>query len=219
MPEGQGMYDSRSPYQEWDWSLNGYDHYSGFECGGRGLLRCDETLRGKGEAFKANDCNLVPFNRAWNLETDRETGMVATRLWEEQPMGSEAWVGRNQPILADGFHPLEKTPAWFLPYQVGAYYGWRPKSTWQTTQGLGSRIVKAMGKAWTGWPRYSYSVWLVQGRASKGRAAELVREAEELRWCRFRASTGSVATQAPRGIADPVEETLAVPGLDTQRGA
>ncbi len=219
LPEGQAVYDSRSPYQEWDWALNGYRDYSGFEAGGRGRLRVDAIQGGQGLAVRSDHDNRVPFLRSWDLRSDRATAMVATRLWQEQPMGQEAWAGSDEPILAPGERSLGGIPAWELPYQVGAYYQWTPKNAWQTYQRLGFKKVRALGRDWPAYPRYSYSVWLCLGRHSEGRAQALLSEVERSRECRLSARRGRVPAQGPRSIADDEPAAYPVPGLDPVLGA
>ncbi len=186
--------------------------------------------------------NAVPFVMLWTQGVDAAMGLVQSTPIEHQDAGGywgqDLWMQTSAGTSGcPGQYLMPCDYNW--PFQSVNYelYGGPTQNArlaWGTNFGfLGQAQYRIRGNAEygggalalpgdpmaPGWPRKSYSTYVVLGEHSRAPVATRVGEVEAADAAVLSASTGSVVTQAPAGVGDATPVTLQPPGYDAIRGA
>ncbi len=186
--------------------------------------------------------NRVPFVMLWTQGVDATMGLVQSTPIEHQDAGGywgqDLWMQTSAGTSGcPGQYLMPCDYNW--PFQSVNYelYGGPTQNArlaWGTNFGfLGQAQYRIRGNAEygggalalpgdpmaPGWPRKSYSTYVVLGEHSRAPVAARVGDVEAADGAVLSASVGSVATQAPAGVGDATPATLQPPGYDAIRGA
>jgi hypothetical protein len=159
--------------------------------------------------------NVVPFVQMWSQNVDAEMGAVHTLSFDLQIAGgdygngllaSDCWgktsASRGPGCVNDG----ETMPKnWLWPFQLNQYELPTTKSShrlaWGSNYGMvGQRSVQAFGQTLSGYPRTSYSVYMVVDAKTGTPTLALAGEVERSLGAQLTTSVGSVVTQGPAGV-------------------
>ncbi len=195
-------------------------------------------------AWSWNQPNTVPFVQLWSHGVDATMGTVQSRTIDQQDAGGywgqDLWMQTSAGTSGcPGNYLMPCDYNW--PFQSINYelYGGATRNArlaWGTNFGfLGQQQYRIRGNAEyggggngtalpgdptaPGWPRKSYSTYIVLGEQSLDPVGAAVDEVETIQDLVLAATTGTVVTQAPAGVADPALVTLQPAGYDGVYGA
>ena len=195
-----------------------------------------------GSAWSWNQANSIPFVKLWTASVDATMGLVQTQTIAQQDAGGywgqDLWMQTSATTSGcPGNYLMPCDYNW--PYQSINYnlYGGATQDArlaWGTNFGfLGQQQYRVRGNAWygggafalpgdpmaPGWPKKSYSLWIVLGMHSSDPVGARVAEVIALQSLTLTATIGTVATQGPAGVADATSYAYAPAGWDRVRGA
>ena len=189
--------------------------------------------------------NTVPYVEIWTQAVDAAMGIVQTQTLAQHDAGGYWGIGRWNTTSAsgnacntssgDGNYKMPCDYNW--PYQT-IQYAFNDPSTptndprlaWGAEFGfLGQTSYQANGSSWyggpvpsvtaSGWPKQSYSTYVVLGEKSTDPVASSVGGVEAMQTVTTTASIGAVATSGPAGISRSDTVTYAPVGYDPVYGA
>jgi hypothetical protein len=193
-------------------------------------------------AWSWNQPNTIPFVQLWSHGVDAAMGLVQTRNIDQQDAGGYwgqgLWMQSSASISGcpgNYVMPCEYNwPFQSINYELAGGATRNARLAWGTNFGfLGQQQYRIRGNAWygggplalpgdpmaSGWPRKSYSTYIVLGEHSHEPVDAALTEVETIQGLVLGATTGTVVTQAPAGIADPALVTLQPAGYDGVYGA
>jgi hypothetical protein len=199
--------DSRAPYGDLAWDgMNG--EVAGVSWGDAYQLK----TTGSGpvtpsSAWDYTTPNTIPYAMEWSTAVDAEMGLVATQAWSTRVQGGDYGDG----LLAEkwgttGTALLTDLPEWLWPFQLNQYdladETTSHRVAWGATFGaVGQTTYQAFGKTLSGYPRYSYSLFVVLGLHSEQAVGAEVGDIEAVQGSSLTASRGVVSTEGPAGVA------------------
>jgi hypothetical protein len=226
--------DSRAPYGEllFDGSANLAAHsvIAGVGWGDRFKFVSTDAPVTLASNWTWNAPNSVPYVKLWTTAVDATMGTVLTRTILQQDAGGYFGTNRWNTTSAAGFACTQfgnnyRMPCDFnWPYQAINYsFGGTATPTnntrlaWGTNFGfLGQQSYPIHGSAFwggplpnefrSGYPRVSYSSFIVLGRHTLSPVENQIGEIEVVQNTTLTASIGSVATSGPAGINRPAAD-------------
>lgn len=193
-------------------------------------------------AWTWNQPNSVPFVKLWTGAVDATMGLVQTQTIAQQDAGGywgqDLWNRTSAQVSGcPGNYLMPCDYNW--PYQSINYnlYGGATRDArlaWGTNFGfLGQQQYRIRGNAEygggalalpgdptaPGWPKKSYSLWIVFGTHSSDPVGARVAEVAAVQSLALSATIGTVATQGPSGVADATPYAYAPAGWDRVYGA
>jgi hypothetical protein len=197
-------------------------------------------------AWTWNVPNAIPYVKLWTTAVDAIMGSVQTQTIVQQDAGGYYGVDRWGTTSADGdacFAPLGPPSVmpcdYNWPFQ-SINYSLDPSTpdvptdntrlAWGTNFGfLGQATYLIHGSAYyggplpdttaPGWPRKSYSTYVVLGLHSADAVAAAVEQVEAVQTVVLTANVGTVATDGPAGVGREDTMVYDPPGYDPVRGA
>ncbi len=193
-----------------------------------------------------NEPNTIPYVKLWTSAVDATMGSVQTRTIVQQDAGGYYGVDRWGTTSADGDAcfapngPPSVMPCDFnwpfqsINYSLNPYTPDVPtdntRLAWGTNFGfLGQASYLIHGSAYyggplpdttaPGWPRKSYSVYVVLGLHSADAVAAAVEQVETMQTVSLTANVGTVVAEGPAGVGRDDTMTYDPPGYDPVRGA
>lgn len=195
-------------------------------------------------AWHWNEANTVPFVQLWTSGVDATMGLVQTQTIRQQDAGGywgqDLWNTTSaQGAGCPGQYAMPCDYDWpfqSINYELGGGATRNARLAWGTNFGfLGLQQYRIRGNAWyggggngtalpgdptaSGWPKKSYSVWIVLGTHGGDPVAAQRRDVETIQSLTLGASVGTVALQGPSGVADASPATYQPAGYDPLRGA
>jgi hypothetical protein len=196
-------------------------------------------------AWTWNQLNTIPFVALWTHGADATMGLVQTQTIDQQDAGGywgqDLWNRSSGDVSGcPGEYLMPCAYNW--PFQSANYEIGNADPTqnarlaWGTNFGfLGRQQYRIRGDAEyggggngtalpgdptaPGWPKKSYSVWIVLGTHSADAVAAQVRDAETVQSLGLSAALGGVATQGRAGVGDATLVTYQPAGYDPVYGA
>lgn len=192
-----------------------------------------------------NQPNTIPYAKLWTSAVDATMGIVQSETIDQQDAGGywgqDLWMRSSAQVSGcPGEHLMPCNYNW--PFQTVNYS--LPASgptnsariAWGTNFGfLGQAQYRIRGNAYyggsangtalpgdpmaPGWPKKSYSTYIVFGTHSADPVGAQVAQIETIQTLTLAASIGSVATSGPAGVADATVQTYAPAGYDAVYGA
>jgi hypothetical protein len=171
--------------------------------------------------------NVVPYVRMWSSAVDAEMGAVQTQSFEQHVAGGDygggiltidCWGKTSATKGAQCSYAGQTMPKEFLwPFQLNQYE--LPASTtshrlaWGSSYGaIGQTSASAFGKTFAGYPKVSYSVFVVIGARTGEATMTQVTEVERVLGAALSATEGTVATTASAGAGRTDTVALAPAG-------
>lgn len=245
LPAGYLADDSRAPYGELVFDGDGSQAVSGVAWGDLWKFATTSAPVNLNSAWSWNQPNTIPYVKEWIDSTDATMGIVQTQplLQQDAGGGRNPWyhdltarwntTSANGPA-GDGYM-MPWQDSW--PYQAIAW-SFDPATpnaptnntrlTWGTPYGfLGQASYESNtntapsdhGPLRSGYPRQSYSTWIVLGAHSADPVGLQVAESEALQSLTLTATIGAVASEGPAGIARPDTRSYVPAGYDPVYGA
>jgi hypothetical protein len=235
-PAGQNAVnaDTRAPYG--NLNFDGVSDGSGDVAGVGWGDQYRFTTTGSGpvtmeSTWSYTDANTVPYVVMWAAAADAEMGAVQTQTFDQHVAGGDYGGG----MLADCQGHTSASPGgnctsghtmptdWLWPYQLNQYelpYVTTSKRlAWGANYGaIGQVSYSAFGRTLSGYPRVSYSVYVVLGPHSDGTVAAQVAEVESVQHTQLTATKGTVWTTGPAGVGRSDTATLQPAGWDPRYG-
>ena len=172
--------------------------------------------------------NLVPHVRMWSQNVDAEMGAVQTQTFTQRLAGGDyggfladqCWgktSGTQGPNCSGGAGRMPTD--WLWPFQLNQYeLPWVTHShrlAWGSNYGaVGQRQVTAFGRTFSGYPYFSYSVFMVIGSHAANATPAQVTQVERTVGARLTASEGTVRTSGPGGVGRTDSVPYAPAGYD-----
>lgn len=240
LPAGYLYDDSRAPYGELEFDGDGSQAISGVAWGDLWKFSSTSAPLSLNSAWSWNQPNTIPYVKEWISATDATMGIVQTQplLQQDAGGGRNPWyhdlTARWNTTSANG----AAGDGYLMPWQDSWPYqaiSWSLDSgtpnaatnntrlTWGTQYGfLGQTSYESNtntapgdnGPMRSGYPRQSYSTWIVLGAHSTDPVGLEVSEAEALQTVTLTASVGSVATSGPAGVNRPDTRSYVPAGYD-----
>ncbi len=230
--------DSRAPYGELNIDGAGAADISGVAWGDRYRFTSTTAPVTLDSSWTWNVANTVPYVKLWIASTNATMGLVQT-----QPNAQQDAAGGRNPFYHDitpywgttsaggnagGARVMPWQDSW--PYQANAFsIGPSPSSnnnarlTWGTQYGfLGQQsyaLYDGSGNTAPGWPKKSYSVFVVLGPHSAGPVEAQVSQVETVQSLSLSATIGSVVASGPAGVARADNVTFVPAGHNHVYGA
>lgn len=245
LPQNYLYDDSRAPYGELVFDGSGAHDVSGVAWGDLWKFTTTSAPATLNGAWSWNQPNTVPFVKEWITATDATMGLVQTQTLPQHDAGggrnpwyhdlTQRWntTSANGPA-GDGYL-MPWQDVW--PYQAIAW-SLNPAApntgtnntrlTWGTQYGfLGQTSYESNtstapgdnGPMRPGWPRQSYSVYIVLGAHSTDPVGAQLAEIEAVQTLVLTATTGSVATSGQAGVGRPDTINYMPAGFDPVYGA
>lgn len=235
--------DSRAPYGELNIDGSGGNNIDGVAWGDRyQFTSTGATPLTLASSWTWSAPNTVPFVKEWIASSNATMGLVQTQTIGQHDAGG----GRNPYYLdvtaywgktsangnACGADKMPCPDAW--PYQANAYSigagaNANARLTWGAQYGFLGQASYASnqtivpdpdnGPYLSGWPRQSYSVYVVLGPHSTLPVEAQRGQVENAQSLTLSASVGSVATTGPAGVNRMDTISYAPAGYDPIRGA
>lgn len=233
--------DMRTPYGDiaWDGDENAKNTIiSGIGWGDRYKFKTTSAPLTRNSSWDYTEPNLVPYVHEWADASDSEMGVVQTQTYLQRDAGGY-WFYKNWGKTSENQDPddgqVGKMPlSWNWPYQMNQYELCYPESescvdqptsshrlAWGANYGAvggvdssGMYPVYGDDKHVSGYPYASYSVIMVMGKHSEETVMNQVREIEIAQKVALEATTGSVVTELPAGVARTDLAALSPPGYD-----
>ena len=235
--------DSRGPYGEllFDGSATeaGHSAIAGVGWGDKYKFLSTTNPVTFGSAWTWNTPNTVPYVKLWTTAVDATMGTVLTQTMDQQDAGGYWGIGRWDTTSAAGY-------ACGATYRMPCDYNWPYQSinyslagssptnntrlAWGTNFGfLGQQSYMTNGSTWyggpgpdttaPGWPRKSYSTYVVLGTHTSAPVEAQVGQVETIQSLTLSATAGAVVTSGPAGAGRPDSVTYAPPGYNHVYGA
>lgn len=228
--------DARGPYGEllFDGSATeaGHSTIMGVAWGDRYKFTTTTAPVTYGSSWTWNVANTIPYVKLWTTGVDATMGVVQTQTITQQDaggyFGTNRWNSTSAAGNACGGLVMPCDYNW--PYQSINYsiYGGQTNNTrlaWGTNFGfLGQSTYYTHGSAYyggplpnttaPGWPRKSYSTFIVFGKHTSGPVETQVAQIETIQTLTLSTTTGSVVTSGPAGSGDSSNVTYAPAGYD-----
>jgi hypothetical protein len=241
--------DSRAPYGEMlidgSASLDAHSVIAGVGWGDEYKFTTTGGPVTLGSGWTWDVPNTVPYVDIWTSAIDATMGIVQTQTMATHEAGGYWGISRWNTTSAAGNACTQATGgidssmpcAYNWPYQSVQYSlsdtttpTSDPRLAWGTEFGyLGQTRYYANGSQWyggpeknhydSGWPKQSYSTYIVLGTKSGEPVASKVSEVEGMQTVTSTATLGSVATSGPAGIGRSDTMTYAPSGYDPIYGA
>lgn len=237
--------DSRAPYGEllFDGSASEGAHsaIAGVGWGDRYKFVTQSAPVTYASSWSWNTPNTIPYVKLWTTGVDATMGTVQTQTIVQQDAGGYYGAARWNTTSAAGnacSAPASLMPCDYnWPFQSINYSFAGPATptnntrlAWGTNFGfLGQSSYYTHGSAFwggplpnataSGWPRKSYSTYVVLGTHSSDPVGAQVAQVETVQSLSLSAATGSVATGGPAGVNRPDNITYAPAGYDPVYGA
>jgi hypothetical protein len=228
--------DSRAPYGELNIDGAGATDISGVGWGDRWQFRSTSAPVTLDSTWTWNTPNTVPYVKLWITSTNATMGIVQSQTMTQQDAGARNefyhdvtafWNHTSAQGDAGDGYAMPWQDSW--PYQansfsidVGASNN-NARLTWGTSYGfLGQSSYSVHDGVVTtasGYPRKSYSVYIVLGPDSASPVEAQRSEIETIQTLAMTATVGSVATSGPAGPARADTMTYAPSGYDPVHGA
>jgi hypothetical protein len=232
--------DSRAPYGELNIDGDGSTNIDGVAWGDRYKFTSTSAPVSLSSSWTYNVANTVPYVKEWIVSTDATMGLVLTQTMDQQDAGG----GRNQ-FYHDITLLWNKTSAtipgngYCAGYTMPCQNEWayqanadsigvgvsnnNARLTWGTQYGfLGQTLYDAHDPGMNqlpGYPKKSYSVYIVLGTHSSGPIETQITQIETVQSLALTASTGSVLTIGPAGVNRAENVTYAPAGYNHIYGA
>ncbi|HWU52602.1 MAG TPA: hypothetical protein VN153_07265, partial [Tahibacter sp.] len=236
--------DSRAPYGEllFDGSASEGAHsvIAGIGWGDRYKFATTSAPASYSSSWTWNTPNTIPYVKLWTTAADATMGTVQTRTIVQQDAGGYFGTNRWNTTSAAGnacSSPASLMPCDYnWPYQSINYsFGGVATPTnntrlaWGTNFGfLGQTSYYVHGSAYwggplpnataAGWPRKSYSTYVVLGTHSSDPVGARVSQIETTQSLVLSVATGSVTASGPAGVARPDSITYVPAGYDPVYG-
>ena len=220
--------DSRAPYGELTIDGQGFDDVDGVAWGDRFRFTSTTAPVTLDSSWTWNVPNTVPYVKLWIAgplvlparTRDATMGTVLTQTMSQQDAGggrnpfyhdlTPYWGKTSAQGNAGGAYSMPWQDSW--PYQANSFsIGQSPSSsdnarlTWGTQYGfLGQQsytVNDGVVPTAPGWPRKSYSTFVVLGAHSAGPVEAQVAQVETVQSVTLTTAVGSVATSGPAGVA------------------
>jgi hypothetical protein len=238
--------DSRAPYGELNIDGDGFSHdIDGVAWGDRYQFTSTTAPVTLSSAWTWATTNTVPYVKEWITASDATMGLVQTQTIDQQDAGGgrnpyyqdlTAYWGKtsaNGNACPSGGYAMPCQDGW--PYQanndsigVGVSNN-NARLTWGTQYGFLGQTAYASnqtilpapdnGPYLSGWPKKSYSVYVVLGPHSTLPVDAQRTQVETAQTLTLSASTGSVAGSGPAGVSRSDTITYDPPGYDPIYGA
>jgi hypothetical protein len=231
--------DSRAPYGELEIDGVGAADIDGVAWGDRYKFRSTIAPVTLDNAWTWNVANTVPYVKLWIAgASDATMGIVETQTLGQQDAGggrnafyhdlTPFWGTTSASGNAGGANVMPWQDSW--PYQDNSFsIGPAPNSnnnarlTWGTQYGfLGQQSYdtrNGLVATASGWPKKSYSTYIVLGTHTSGPIEAQVAQVEAVQALTLTATIGTVATSGSAGIARADTVTYAPAGYDHVYGA
>jgi hypothetical protein len=239
--------DSRAPYGELVIDGSGATNISGVAWGDRykftactGTNPCSPvgmTNLTLNSDWTWNVANTVPWVKLWIASTDATMGLVQTQTMTQQDAGGGRnpfyhdmtvnWGKTSADGNAGGTYKMPYQGEW--PYQANAYSittstgNSNARLTWGTQYGfLGQQnytVNDGVVNTAPGWPKKSYSTYVVMGAHSAGPVETQLSLVEQVSNVTLTASVGSVMTSGPAGVNRTDNVTYSPAGYNHVYGA
>lgn len=223
--------DSRAPYGELAFDGSGAQSISGVAWGDRWQFASTSAPLTLNSQWTWNTPNSVPWVKLWTAATDATMGIVQTQTLAQKDAGARnPWYHDIRPFwnttsangnAGDGY-VMPWQDSW--PYQANAYSigvstpNNNPRLTWGTSYGfLGQTsydTLNGLVATASGWPRTSYSTYIVLGTHSSDPVGVQLAQIETLQTVVLAATVGSVATTGSAGVGRPDTMTYSPAGYD-----
>lgn len=236
--------DSRAPYGEllFDGSTSEGAHsvIAGVGWGDRYKFETTSAPATYASSWTWNAPNTIPYVKLWTTAVDATMGTVQTQTITQQDAGGYYGTARWNTTSAAGgacASPASSMPCDYnWPYQSINYSFAGPTTptnntrlAWGTNFGfLGQASYYTHGSAFwggplpnttaSGWPRKSYSTYIVLGPHSGDPVGAQVAQVETAQTLSLTATVGGVATSGPAGVNRPDTITYAPAGYDPVYG-
>lgn len=236
--------DSRAPYGEllFDGSTSEGAHsvIAGVGWGDRYRFATTTSPVTYASSWTWNTPNTIPYVKLWTTNVDATMGTVQTQPITQQDAGGYYGTSRWNTTSAAGnacTSPASLMPCDYnWPYQSINYSFAGPATptnntrlAWGTNFGfLGQTSYYTHGSAFwggplpnatdSGWPRQSYSTYVVLGPHSSDPVGAQVAQVEAAQSLSLTATVGTVATSGPAGVNRPDSMTYAPAGYDPVYG-
>jgi len=221
--------DSRAPYGDFAWDSNPAGDVSGIGWGDKYVFR----TTGNGpvtlaSAWDYTKPNIVPHVIEWSNAANAEMGLVQTQTFERQVAGGDYGEGflddkcwRKTSANATGCHDTGETvPSLGLwPFQLNQYElsgGTNShRVAWGSNFGaVGKTSNSAFGKTFSGFPYFSYSVYVVLGEHTESAVGAQIAVVEQNALATARAIKGTLPVNGPGGVGRADAIAYAVAGYD-----
>lgn len=230
--------DSRAPYGEllFDGAASEGAHstIAGVGWGDRYKFTSTTSPVTYGSSWTWNTANTIPYVKLWTTAVDATMGTVQTQPITQQDAGGYFGTDRwNTTSAAGDACPGQGAVMpcdYNWPYQSINYsiYGGATNNTrlaWGTNFGfLGQSAYYVHGSAYyggplpnataAGWPRKSYSAFIVFGKHTTAPVEAQVTQIETIQNLTLSATTGSVVASGPAGVGDSTNVTYTPTGYD-----
>jgi hypothetical protein len=233
--------DMRTPYGDIAW--DGDENFpstviSGIGWGDRYKFKTTSAPLTRNSSWDYTEPNLVPYVHAWADASDSEMGVVQTQTYLQKDAGGywfyKNWGKTSENQDRDAGQVGKMPVSWNWPYQMNQYELCYPENescvdqptnshrlAWGANYGAAggvdsSGMYPAYGddKQLSGYPFASYSVIMVMGKHSEETVFQQVREIETVQKTSLSATTGSVVTELPAGVARTDTAKLSPAGYD-----
>lgn len=182
-------------------------------------------------AWDYSAANTVPFASMWT-GNDAEMGLVQTLTQAQFPAGGD--YGGNalkncqgKTSAAPGTCPKAGGTVmiqdWLWPYQLNQYelpfVNSSKRLAWGSSYGaVGQSMFSQFGQSRSGFPRFSYSVWVVLGRHTPSAVDAQRAFLEAVQTTILTATRGQVAAQVPAGVGRSDQRPTTPAGWDPVYG-
>ena len=245
LPQDYLFDDSRSPYGELVFDGNGAQDISGVAWGDAWKFTTTSAPVNLNSAWSWNQSNTVPFVKEWIASTDATMGIVQTQTLAAHDAGggrnpwyhdlTTRWNTTSANGAAGDGYVMPWQDSW--PYQAiawsldpaapnagtnntrltwGTQYGFLGQASYESNT---STAQNDNGPMRAGWPRQSYSTYIVLGAHSTDPVGAQLAEIEAAQTLVLTATTGSVAASGPAGVGRPDTQNYAPLGFDPVYGA
>ena len=230
--------DSRAPYGELNIDGAGASDIDGVAWGDRYKFTSTTAPVTLDSTWTWNTPNTVPYVKLWIAATDATMGVVQTQTMSAQDAGAGRdpnyhdlrpfWGTTSASGNAGGANVMPWQDSW--PYQANSFsIGPAPGSnnnarlTWGTMYGfLGQQSYltqNGLVATASGWPKKSYSTYVVLGTHSSAPVEAQVAQVETVQSLALTATIGTVVTSGPAGIARADNVSYAPAGYNHVYGA
>jgi len=230
--------DTRAPYGELNFDGVGAANVEGVAWGDRYKFTTTSSPVTLNSTWTWNTPNTVPYVKLWIASTDATMGIVQTQTMTQQDAGAGRnafyhdltpyWGKTSAQGNAGGADKMPWQDSW--PYQATSFSigsstpSNNTRLTWGASYGfLGQQTYDAhdivVPSTPPGWPRKSYSSYIVLGAHSTDPVGNQVAQIETVQSLALSATTGSVRTSGPAGINRSDTVTYAPAGWNHVYGA
>lgn len=229
--------DSRAPYGELNIDGAGATNIDGVAWGDRYKFTSTTAPLTLNSHWTWNVANSVPYVKLWINSTDATMGIVQTQTMDRQDAGGGRnpfyrdltvhWGKTSADGNAGGSYRMPYQGDW--PYQANSYSittasaNANARLTWGTQYGfLGQQNYVVNDKVVPtapGWPRKSYSTYIVLGAHSATPVEAQVTQVEVVHTVTLSTTTGSVVSSGPAGVGRPDNVSYVPAGYNHVYGA